>query len=55
MWSWQAKEKRERDKDTSADLGPREEGEMSRVQPGRGQGAISSLLPSLLPELVSDL
>lgn len=48
------REKREGDKDASADLGPREEGEMSRVQPGRGQGAMGSLLPSLLPELVSD-
>lgn len=43
MWSWQAKEKRERDKDTSADLGPREEGEMSTVQPGRGQAGSHQL------------
>ena len=49
------RKRREGDKGTSAALGPSKGGERSRVQPGRGQGAMGSLLPWLLPELVSDL
>lgn len=56
MLDWQTKVRKDmRIKTQRADLSPRKEREMSRVQPGRGQGAVSSLLPSLLPELVFDL